>query len=247
MKQHVFIGPTPFGCFVAAKDDLMVSSPEFCFLQMASELSLVELIELGFELCGEYSLFVEDDPDVSESGFYNRKALTSTKKLDAFVARMPHVWGQLKARRALRYLLDGSASPMETKLAILLTLPYKLGGYGFIPPKLNSRLMPSKTAKRTSSKGFYSCDLYWPDYGVAVEYDSDLFHTGSTRIADDSKRRNTLALMGVTVITVTKQQLYSSRELEKVTKILAGFLEKRLKYKNPGFSIAHRELRNQLL
>jgi len=136
---------------------------------------------------------------------------------------------------------------METKLSMLLTLPYKLGGYGLPRPELNSRIIPLQSARKSSSKKYYSCDLYWPEYELAVEYDSTLFHTGSERIADDSKKRNALALMGVTVITVTKQQLYSSVEFEKVAKVLANCLDKRLAYKNPGFAAVHRGLREQLL
>lgn len=35
---------------------LCVVSPEVLFLQMAAQLSLIELVRLGYELCGSYSL-----------------------------------------------------------------------------------------------------------------------------------------------------------------------------------------------
>ena len=135
---------------------------------------------------------------------------------------------------------------METKLAILLTMPYKLGGYHLQMPECNSDIVPVKTAKRSASKKFYTCDLYWPDYGLAVEYDSDSFHTGPERIASDSMKRNALASMGVSVITVTNKQLHSVSELEKVARVLAGRMGRRLQFKNPGFSAAHSELRKLL-
>ena len=246
MKQHVFTGSIPADGFIDAEDGLMLSSPEFCFLQLAGELSQVELIELGYELCGEYSMPVAGEQNAPEWGFYNREALTNTKKLSAFIARMPRVKGYKNARNAMKYILNTSASPAETKLSIILTLPYKLGGFGLIPPELNSHIIPSKTARKTSDKSYYSCDLFWPDYSLAVEYDSDLFHTGSTRIAEDSKKRNALSLMGVTVITVTRQQLLISSEFEKEARILAGFLGKRLQFKNSEFEATHRKLRDQL-
>jgi len=247
MKQHVFTGSIPVDGFIEAEEGLMVSSPEFCFLQLAGEFALAELIELGYELCGEYAMPVAGEQKAPERGFYNRQALTNTKKLDAFIANASGVKGCKNARRATRYLLDESASPMETKLSMLLTLPYKLGGFGLIPPVLNSRIIPSKAARKTSDKNYYSLDLFWPDYNLAVEYDSDLFHTGSQHITNDSKKRNTLVSMGVVVITVTKQQLFSSSEFEKVARILAGLLGKRLQFKNLEFAVTHRELRDQLL
>ena len=241
------MGKVPVGCFMGNEEGYFVSSPEMCFLQMAGQMPLVGLIELGYELCGTYSIPVAGDPNVPERGFYYREPLMSAQSLKDFLARMPGVRGHQKAQRALRYLLDGSASPMETKLAILLTLPYKLGGFGLIQPELNSRIIPTKSARWSSSKAFYTCDLYWSDYDLAVEYDSASFHTGSKRIADDSKKRNALVLMGITVITVTTQQLYDKIEFEKIARILANCTDKRLRPKNPGFTTAHHELRNQLL
>ena len=224
----------------------MVSSPEFCYLQMANQLSLVHLIELGYELCGTYSMPAGRESELSAEGLFNRVPLTSRKRLKAFAERMPGMKGRQKVMRALRYLNDGSASPMETKLSVLLTLPYKLGGYSFPMPELNSRIIPSKAAKRISSKACYICDLYWPDYNLAVEYDSDLFHTGPERIANDAKKKNDLASIDVTTITVTNQQIRNTAEFEKLAGLLAGIMSKKLLFKNPGFSIAHRELRKQL-
>ena len=245
--QHVFSGATPAGCFIGAGNEFEVSSPEFCFLQMASQLSLPRLIELGYEICGTYSLPVANDPKAPESGFYNRQPLTSLKKLSAFVVGMSGFIGHKSAMRALRYILERSASPMETKLAMLLTLPYKLGGFGLPKPELNVRIVPSKTAEKASSKEFYTCDLFWPDHDIAVEYDSDRFHTGSKQIADDSKKRNALAMMGVTVITVTTQQFLNSIDFEKTARVIANRIGKRLVYKNPGFIYAYNDLREQLL
>ena len=247
VKQHVFTGKTPAGCFINADDNLFISSPEFCFLQMANQLTFARLIELGYELCGTYSMPDARDLNVPERGFYLRPPLTSTKKLVAFMSRMQGVKGHRKAMRALHYLIDGSASPMETKISIILTLPYRLGGFGLTRPELNSRVVPGKTAKLSSGKTSYVCDLFWQDHDLAVEYDSAFFHEGRVQIDDDSKKRNALAAMGVMVITVTKQQLYSRAEFEKVARVIAKYLGKRLVFKNPGFAEVHGELRKQLL
>jgi len=248
MIQHLFTGEAPEGCFISAKDILELSSPEFSFLQMSGRLSLVKLVELGYELCGTYSLPVSGDNNVPDRGFNNRLPLTNVRQLSEFVSCMTGVKGLNKtaAIRALRYIIDGSASPMETKLAMLLTLPYKLGGFGFPKPKLNSRIIPSKTERKSSNKSFYSCDYFWPDHNTAVEYDSAQFHTGSSHITDDSNKRIFLMSMGITPITVTTQQLYDSYDFERVARVIAKCLGKRLAYKNPGFAAAHRKLREQL-
>ena len=247
MRLHLFDGQTPEGSFIRIDDGLFVSSPEFCFLQMASLLPLAGLIELGYELCGTYSIPAVGDPNVPERGFHKRQPLTNSKRLAAFLVRIPGVNGHQNALKAVRYILEGSASPMETKLSIILTLPYKLGGFGFPRPELNKRVVPSKTDKRFSGKASYVCDLFWTDHNLAVEYDSVLFHAGQGQIADDSKKKNTLTMMGVTTISVTKQQLYSREEFEKTAVAIAKCLGKRLRCDKPGFAAAHRELRKQLL
>ena len=247
VTQHVFRGETPAGCFMNAGNGLMASSPEFCFLQMAGQLTLVKLIELGYELCGVYSLPNACDENVPERGFYNRQPLTSIKKLKAFLDSMPGVKGRKKAMRALRYLRDGSASPMETKLAIVLILPYMLGGYGFCLPEMNKRIDIPKASREFFSKDYYVCDLFWPDEKIAVEYDSDQQHTGSNRIANDSIRRNALGMEGIRVVSVTKPQLYDSTGLEGVARTIAGYMGRRLFSKKSDFPDRHYELRKQLL
>ena len=251
VRQHVFTGQTPLGSFLCDTDGLIVSSPEFCFYQMASTLSIVELIELAFELCGSYSLperlplhKQEQEP---AKGFCNRRPLTNLRKLKSYASKMSGVQGYRKVQRALQHVVQGAASPMESKLTMLLTLPYRFGGYGFTAPELNRCIEISRSAKVRASKKHYYCDLFWPDHQLAVEYDSNLFHTGPTRIARDSKRRNSLISLGITVITVTNQQMRNSREFEKVARQIAVCMDKRLQLKRPEFFNAHQVLRRLLL
>lgn len=53
---HVSSAMFPRGSFVRIARNVLASSPELCFVQMASELSLPALIRLGFELCGTYGV-----------------------------------------------------------------------------------------------------------------------------------------------------------------------------------------------
>ena len=298
-RTHVYTGQAPGGCFVGIGEGLAVSSPSFCFFQMANELPLAKLIELGFELCGTYSLPAKsrhdddsrsghgggqsngeeiddrilhgdraigidynayreweeavaktsysDGEEIVDKTVYGHPRLTNTKELKNLTARMKSVNGQKKACRALRYILDGSASPMETILCMLLTLPHKLGGYGLPAPELNRRVDIGDTSKNRSGKSFYVCDLFWPKAGLAVEYDSDSYHSGADRIAADSRKRLELATLGITVITVTSRQVRNAIEFEGLAKLISRKVGKQLRYKNPEFQKAHRELRSMLL
>jgi len=240
-KPHIYSGSVPDWSFIRLGAGVYVSSPSFCFFQMAGILPLVKLIELGLELCGTYSL-----PVNKEETMYGHPRLTNANSLKAFTLQMKGVKGQRKAYRALRYIADGSASPMETKLFMLLALQCKLGGHGLPAPKLNKRVDPRKAAKKMTNKKYFICDLFWPEANLAIEYDSDANHTGPDRINDDSKKRTALESSGIKVITVTNEQIQSAYELDIVAKEIAKRLGKQLRINDPKFKKAQRELRRQL-
>lgn len=51
-------------CFLSFESGIYLSNPEFCFVQLARSCSVIDLIKLGFELCGTYRI----DP-ASSTGF----------------------------------------------------------------------------------------------------------------------------------------------------------------------------------
>ena len=250
-KSRVHTGSTPDGCFVSIGDEVAVSSPEFCFFQMAGELPLVKLIELGLELCGTYSLpainTYRPGVETKDEAKYNRPQLTNIKALKSFTARMKGVNGYKKACRALRYIADGSASPVESILFMFLTLPHSLGGYALPLPVLNRRINMSGAADSKSLKSSYVCDLLWAKAGIAIEYDSDNYHAGKDRIANDAIKRLDLASVGILEITVTSRQLNSPLELEILAKLISRKVGKQLRYKPQKFNKASHDLRCDLL
>ena len=247
---------------------LIVSSPELCFLQMASELPFVDLVSLGYELCGSYRLgrgsaesrdFRGDMPlagasalsagetDKPTLGFRNDLPLTSAGRLSSYIAGAASLKGGKCALRASRFIADGAASPMETILTMLLVLPYKLGGYGFLKPMLNYCIKVPASVMELTGKSKYYCDLYWPDKKVDVEYDSDAYHTGSGRIAQDAIRRNALSSLGITVITVSREQDFDALKMRELAGVLSKLLGKRLRYSITEFTYRHAKLLEQLL
>ena len=229
------------GSFFVAPEGFKISSPELMFLQMANILSFAELIKLAYELCGIYVLNPE-----SYKGFDECEPLTSVAKLTSFVQKMKGAYGRQQALRVLKYTLDKAASPRETIVAICITLPNMLGGFGFPAPTLNARIEPNRFARGTANKQCYYCDLYWHDARLALEYDSDAHHTGPERIAADAMRRNTLELMGIKVISVTNEQIKSSEETRKLAITLSKHLGAQLRLKEPDFTRKFIELRKGL-
>lgn len=196
------------GDYLCAGDNVYIATPKLAFLQLADTLSVPELVLLGLELCGTY---------VSEDGEFSRdKPLASVCELREYVGCHDGARGARKAREALRFIADGSASPRESQLFVLLCLSQKWGGYGLPAPMLNARIDLTSQQRRVAGRGHLRCDLFWSDAQLAVEYDSDAFHTGSTKINGDSLRRNVLRSAGVSVIDVTNGQLKKAEALHEI-------------------------------
>ncbi len=210
---------------------VQISSPEFVFLQMAREWPLHDLIQLGFELCGTYALA----PHAPRGFTSRRNPLTTPERLIAFLKECPNATGVKKARRAAKYVIAGSASPMETALTMILCLPPLCGGFGFPQPALNKTMtlhIASSEAGRKRTRTC-RCDLLWPDASLAIEYESDAEHLSSQKFGEDSIRRNDLTSTDITVLTVTKKQVLNLAHWP----VLAGHVSAGLKIK-PRIRIA---------
>jgi very-short-patch-repair endonuclease len=240
---HICSEEFPRGSFIEGASGLSVSSPELVFIQMAEILSLEELVQLGFELCGGYRL--GNRVDVLR-GFRDDRPLTSVARLSAYLQSTPGIKGKTKARRALQFIADGAASPMETIVTMLLTLPYKLGGYGFSMPLLNYSVDVSLNTSRNARTRKYRCDLYWPERRVAIEYDSESYHVDSKQIAKDMIRRNALVSTGIKVVTVSKTQVSNRANLRELAFVLGKLLGKRMKFQTKKYFAHHAALHSLL-
>lgn len=233
-------GKLPSLSFVRAGKDFLVASPELCFLQLATVLPVERLIQLGFEICGTYSI----QPGYPAAN--REEALTSKARLQSFAERATDTRGRKKALRAVRYLADGSASPMETILAMLLSLPYAMGGYGIKLPQMNYRVDVPDGMRKRADRSYCFCDLCWPESRLCLEYDSALYHLDPERQESDARRRNTLVSLGFTVMTVSPHQLTDSGAFNRLAHQVADHVGKRLRYVDPGFTRSHLALRKLL-
>lgn len=239
---HTMSGDIPRGSFCKVGNGVYTSSPELLFVQMANgNLSLVDLVLLGLELCGTYTLLPSGN-----FGFYNCPAISSREKLASYAERAAHIRGASAATRALRWVVDGSNSPMESALMLYLCLPVRLGGYGFPLPSFNPENPLGKKASRMLHQETIRCDLHWLKEHVAIEYDSSLEHLQPSSAARDIERRNTLDYKGERVITVTPHMIAAPAEFNTVARQLARALGKRLQPNAFVLSQARSELRLQL-
>lgn len=215
VAMHERVVPYPDWSFRKISCDVFVACPELCFLEAAQMLSLNALVLYGMELCGTYAR--TGDAGVPR---YKRQALTSVSKIVAYLDKSKGVRGARKARKALGYVMDGSASARESVLAAMMTLPTKLGGFGLQKPLLNYGIevdLPSRAnfGKRLVLHG----DIVWRNADLIVEYDGAQHGIEDNHIAD--KQRDHLLLdAGFEVVRFTDKSLRSGVELVRLARTI---------------------------
>ena len=154
-----------------------------------------------------------------------------------------------KLRRALELAMEGSASPSETVVALMLSLPREKGGYGFRRPSLNARLDVKPVERGNVGQEVYFLDAFWQDAFADVEYESASFHldpfVASALVAvragepvevdgidewrqefiskgdADRKRLRELQYLGIQVIPVTAFDIKNVGRMDQVARALA--------------------------
>ena len=242
VKAHCTARPLPPGTLIRLSGNVVIASPELVFAQIAESRSFERLIMAGCELCSRYRLFSDDGTPLALPE--ERAQLTSSEALRATLSAMGYR-RQAKATSAARHIFDDARSPMEAKVALLLSLPPRLGGFGLPRPVLNPDFFLGPQARN-----LYPCspchpDLYWEAVHLDVEYDGSDTHTAEAH-AKDVARAAALKLEGLEVFTLAKAQVYDRWAFDAVAGIVARCLRRPLPDVTPAFDLAHTRLRREL-
>ena len=186
--KHICTVARSTPCAVLIAPGLYVVCPELCFVQAAQRADIVGSIKLGFEFCGTYM----PDPH-GVAGQRSRPPLCTPESLRDFIEKLEHKYpGTVEARKALRYVIPGSASTAETALTMLCTLPYRMGGFNLPRPKLNQEVRLGHAGSRVVGRGVLKPDLLWRKEKVALEYNSKSTHGDDGQREYDDRRNNAL-------------------------------------------------------
>lgn len=211
----------PRGSFCELAPNVYVASPELCFVQMAPRLELVDAARLASYLCADFAIDTR-----MRDGIVERKRATTIESLERYIDAGKNLYGAAKAAKALRFALEGAASPMEIDLATRMVFPVRNGGYGLVRPEVNAEVGMKPEVKKILGVTHVYADVLWRDANIDMEYDSDSWHTGSSRITHDAQRRNAIQSSGVRVITVTSRQYATVSQMDGIAKDVAKALGK---------------------
>ncbi len=211
----------PGGAVVPVNGKL-IASPELVFLQLAGKLDIRRLILLGLQLCSH--------PPGKAS-----QAITTKRKLAAFLAKTPGHYGHVNALRAVKYIENGSASVMESLVYMILTLPNALGGYGLNGGVFNQEIRLNDEARKRLGQKCCFADLYYKSAKLAVEYESFAFHSRPAEQGKDAIRSAILDRHGIEVMHLSTIQLYDEAACKDFAFSLAVRLGKRIQIRAKKF------------
>lgn len=220
---------------------VFVASPATTFIQLSKVLRKESLVLLGYELCGSYSI-----SQCAEFGFEACEPVLNSDELKLLVSKFTGRNGIKLARWAANHITDGAASPMESRLAILLTLPKRSGGFGLPKPRINKTIQLPPTAKSFNKTSTLRPDFLWETQQVALEYDSALWHSSEKAYIHDSERRNLFNSLGISSISVTRDEIKNEEKMFVIVQGLHRLLGIRYRHPTQAFFKEHRKLRRNL-
>lgn len=242
LQHHIQSANLPPHALCPVYGGIHVVSPELCLVQTCATHPLLEAFEIGMELCGTYAL----RPSALEEKADRDYSLVDATRFQRHVETWKKLRGLAAARDVANYLTNGSASPMETKLYLLLCLPQKYGGYNFVRPELNPPLDVPLSARQAFRQDKVKPDMLWRKFGIVVEYDGS-YHDDERQMARDALRKSVFESMGYTVFTFKRWHVYDPLVFDEMVKALAKKLGKRIRPLTAKQSFARDSLREQLL
>ena len=219
-----------------------MESPAFMFLHAACLLSFSQLVAFGDELCGLYCFDAREN-----RGFRKRtKPILDKERLEHLLQQAHGCKGHNKAMKAFSYVIERSASPMETFDEMTLCLPYRQGGYTLANPLMNHRVDLTPKAARVAKREKCYLDMGYPLQKLDIEHHGKLDHSSYDDIVSDRARVNGLKEMGYEVIELTSDQVGDLFAYEIIIRRIARILGKRLWKQKLGATPERLLLRKEL-
>ena len=221
----------PEGSYLELGDGLWIPCPELLFVEMGPYLSPVAHQLLGMELCGGYA-----KPDT-----YLVPLVTSAEKVRDYVAKLHDMEGLPQARLVVPRLIDNAWSPREALIALFVRRQVGRLGYGMPPIELNARQVTSGGSAESRVP-----DIKFVGIPVGINYEGEghldldglvdaatetVLNPESSagqdaldrtlaevreKYVDDQRRNRDLLAEGLTVFTVTNEDLLEESALDSV-------------------------------
>ena len=188
---------------------VLISSPFELLFQMASKLSLLELVLLISEFQGRF--VIDASTGELQSNWYS--PLFKKSELLAYLSKKKGARSFRKVKAAVDLSVENAASPMEVKLALRALMPVYKGGYAIPCVELNKEFEIQNMSGIKSQKKNRAIDLLLSigvsnargTQNVALEYNGSV-HESIEVAGRDYKRSNELLAAGIEEFVISKNE-----------------------------------------
>lgn len=209
-------GEFPPGSFVWDARGFAVPAPELLALLLGRALSAGRLLMVLSELCGLYVL--------GAAGAAAVPPLTTREKIGTYARELAALRRGVRQRaprgtsgvlKILTYVAERAASPAEAAIALLLSTPPNMGGFGLPAASLNQKIVVAG--------GEYVCDLAWNDGACLLEYQGET-HKQRWRCVADRRKHNALRGDGRVLLEAGRDDLMTFAGMNQLAGVLANVL-----------------------
>lgn len=195
------------------------------YMQVANDFNFIEYVYLGMQIV---------------SGYGGRSPICSIAELYECAASLEGYPGRSTALKAISFLCEGSRSPMESLLYMMLRLPVHYGGRGFKKIKLNHKIRLEE----------YNCtfyaDLIWEEKNLIIEYMGEWHSETAEQREADERRKVLLESAGFTVLWVWKIDVFDKTNFELLVNLISSCTRHYVRYRSGKFVIGFTQIRKIL-
>lgn len=194
LRDHMSAAPLPDDQLLSVDRDIAVCRMPVVLVQLARGADVVDLAEVAYEVAGTYVLTPWADDGFARAA----RPLVDLEDLLGYAraARAVGVRGAKRACDALELVVPGSNSPMETDVAVLMSLTRARGGLSLGGFVMNPKVAIPEPFDRVVGGPVIRPDFYWPEHGIVLEYESDRFHASAEAMKRDERRRRAFEAAG---------------------------------------------------
>ena len=184
-------------------EETYVVSPALNWVLESARVDGVAALEIAMELCGTYTFSPERALLTQLPPACTPSALLHGVQELARAASGQRVPGLARALKMAPFALGSSASPMETKVAIMLSLPVSQGGWGVRGLLLNRRVELANEQREIAGKPYLVLDGYLAGGRIGYEYDSREYHDRTDRGYRDRVRVTAAQCLDIKLLSLT--------------------------------------------
>lgn len=212
VRCHVWSGPLPPDALIPIGGDSFITSPAFLLALRARGKTLPELLLEAQLLLGTHVLVP------TKRGCKPCVPLCAKSSIESLAGSLRGVRGAALLRDVAELSLENAASLPESMLGALFHLPCRKGGFGLETLELNHEVPTPQGSELRFGKPKRKCDLFVPGIDLDIEYESDECHSSDAERKSDAVRRNQLEMAGVTVLSITSDQLFDHEALSAIAR-----------------------------